>query len=98
MVASLKRELGALERVTAWLRVFGMVNAAPGFDRSPLVIKGCSALIIELFRKERGGHALRDWRGGAAVQCAGRDRGGGRDRGLRAVPGRAPARDLWRSP
>ena len=37
--ASLKREFGALERVTAWLRVFGMVNAAPDCDRSPLVIK-----------------------------------------------------------
>jgi enamine deaminase RidA (YjgF/YER057c/UK114 family) len=57
MLASLKRELGGLERITAWLRVFGMVNGAPDFDRFPLVINGCSDLIIELFGKERGGHA-----------------------------------------
>ena len=29
-LASLKRALGDLDRVTAWLRVFAMVNAAPG--------------------------------------------------------------------
>lgn len=32
MLASLKRELGDLDRVTAWLRVFGMVNSAPTFN------------------------------------------------------------------
>jgi enamine deaminase RidA (YjgF/YER057c/UK114 family) len=57
ILGSLKRELGDLDRITAWLRVFGMVNAAPGFDRFPLVINGFSDLIIELFGAERGGHA-----------------------------------------
>jgi enamine deaminase RidA (YjgF/YER057c/UK114 family) len=57
ILGSLERELGDLDRVSAWLRVFGMVNAAPGFDRFPLVINGCSDLIIELFGAERGGHA-----------------------------------------
>src|SRR5262249_32147868 len=36
----LKRELGDLDRVTAWLRVFGMVNVAPGFTQTPNVING----------------------------------------------------------
>src|ERR1700759_86406 len=31
MLASLRAELGDLDRVTAWLRAFGMVNSAPGF-------------------------------------------------------------------
>jgi enamine deaminase RidA (YjgF/YER057c/UK114 family) len=57
ILASLQRELGDLDRITAWLRVFGMVNGAPGFDRYPLVINGFSDLIIELFGPERGGHA-----------------------------------------
>jgi enamine deaminase RidA (YjgF/YER057c/UK114 family) len=57
MLASLKRELGDLERIAAWLRVFGMVNAAPTFDRYPLVINGFSDLILELFGPERGGHS-----------------------------------------
>jgi enamine deaminase RidA (YjgF/YER057c/UK114 family) len=57
MLASLKRALGDLDRVSAWLRVFGMVNAAPGFDRYPAVINGFSDLIIELYGSARGDHA-----------------------------------------
>ena len=57
ILGSLKRELGDLDRVTAWLRVFGMVNSAPGFDQQPLVINGFSHLILELYGPQRGGHA-----------------------------------------
>ena len=57
MLASLRRELGDLERVTAWLRVFGMVNSAPGFDQQPAVINGFSELILDLYGPERGSHA-----------------------------------------
>ncbi len=57
ILASLQRELGDLERVTAWLRVFGMVNAAPGFTQLPAVINGFSELILELYGPERGAHA-----------------------------------------
>ncbi|MFV9505175.1 MAG: RidA family protein [Oscillochloridaceae bacterium umkhey_bin13] len=57
MLASLKRELGNLDRVTAWLRIFGMVNAAPGFTQLPTVINGCSDLILALYGPERGAHA-----------------------------------------
>ena len=57
MLASLKRELGDLDRVTAWLRVFGMVNSAPGFARQPNVINGFSDLILELYGPEAGDHA-----------------------------------------
>lgn len=57
ILGDLKRELGDLERVTAWLRVFGMVNSAPGFDQQPRVINGFSDLILELYGPERGAHA-----------------------------------------
>lgn len=57
MLASLKRELGNLDRVMAWLPVFGMVNAASGFTRLPQVINGCSDLILELYGPIRGAHA-----------------------------------------
>jgi enamine deaminase RidA (YjgF/YER057c/UK114 family) len=56
-LASLKRALGNLDRVTAWLRVFGMVNSAPGFDRHPNAINGYSDLILELYGPEVGDHA-----------------------------------------
>jgi enamine deaminase RidA (YjgF/YER057c/UK114 family) len=57
VLGSLKRELGSLEHVTAWLRVFGMVNAAPDFRDMPRVINGFSDLILELFGPEIGQHA-----------------------------------------
>ena len=57
ILGSLKRELGDLDRVTAWLRLFGMVNATPDFRQHPAVINGCSDLIIALYGAEVGAHA-----------------------------------------
>ncbi len=57
ILGSLHRALGDLDRVTAWGRVFGMVNSAPGFDRQPSVINGFSDLILELYGPEAGAHA-----------------------------------------
>ena len=57
ILGDLKRTLGDLDRVTAWLRVFGMVNSAPGFGRQPNVINGFSDLILELYGPEAGDHA-----------------------------------------
>ncbi|MGE0211772.1 MAG: RidA family protein [Parvibaculaceae bacterium] len=56
VLGSLKRALGDLDRVTAWLRVLGMVNVAPGFNKTTLVINGFSELIVELYGPERGAH------------------------------------------
>ena len=57
LLGSLQRALGDLDRITAWLRVFGMVNTVPGFGREPAVINGCSDLILEVFGPEVGAHA-----------------------------------------
>lgn len=56
-LGSLKRALGDLDRVTAWLRVYAMVNVAPGFNQTPLVTNGYSDLILELYGPEIGNHA-----------------------------------------
>jgi enamine deaminase RidA (YjgF/YER057c/UK114 family) len=56
-LGSLKRALGDLDRVTAWLRVFGMVNSALGFAQQPNVINGFSDLILEVYGPEAGDHA-----------------------------------------
>ena len=53
-LASLKRALGDLDRITAWLRVFAMVNVAPEFNQTPLVTNGYSDLILELYGPEGG--------------------------------------------
>lgn len=57
MLGSLERELGDLDRIAAWTRVFGMVNAAPGFTRTPAVLNGFTELILDVFGPERGAHA-----------------------------------------
>jgi enamine deaminase RidA (YjgF/YER057c/UK114 family) len=57
ILASLKRQLGDLDRISAWLRILGMVNSAPGFNRQPDVINGFTDLIIELYGPQRGAHA-----------------------------------------
>ena len=57
ILGSLQRELGDLDRIAGWVRVFGMVNSAPGFDRHPAVINGFSDLILAVFGQETGRHA-----------------------------------------
>jgi enamine deaminase RidA (YjgF/YER057c/UK114 family) len=57
ILGSLQRSLGSLDRITQWVRVFGMVNSAPGFNRQPSVINGFSDLILELFGPEVGAHS-----------------------------------------
>ncbi|HEV7235357.1 MAG TPA: RidA family protein [Ktedonobacteraceae bacterium] len=57
ILGSLQRELGDLDRVTAWLKVHGMVNSAPTFTQQPAVINGFSDLILELYGQEAGQHA-----------------------------------------
>jgi enamine deaminase RidA (YjgF/YER057c/UK114 family) len=57
ILGSLQRALGDLDRIAAWARVFGMVNAAPGFNATPDVVNGFSDLVLELFGPEVGVHA-----------------------------------------
>jgi enamine deaminase RidA (YjgF/YER057c/UK114 family) len=57
ILGSLQRALGDLDRITAWSRVLGMVNSAPGFDQQPSVINGFSDLILEVFGPEVGAHS-----------------------------------------
>lgn len=57
ILGSLQRALGDLDRITAWVRVFGMVNSAPGFNSQPSVINGFSNLILEVFGPTVGAHS-----------------------------------------
>lgn len=57
LLATLKRELGNLDRISAWLSVTAMVNADPGFAETSAVTNGFSDFIIDLFGPEVGHHA-----------------------------------------
>jgi enamine deaminase RidA (YjgF/YER057c/UK114 family) len=49
MLASLKAELGELDRVTRWVKALGFVCCAEGFNVTPLVMNGFTDLIKELW-------------------------------------------------
>jgi enamine deaminase RidA (YjgF/YER057c/UK114 family) len=55
ILATLQAELGDLDRILRLVKVYGMVNTAPGFDQMPSVIDGCSDLFLDVFG-EAGRH------------------------------------------
>jgi enamine deaminase RidA (YjgF/YER057c/UK114 family) len=57
LLANLRAEVGSLDQVTRVVKILGMVNCAPGFNRTPYVIDGCSELFIDVFGE--GGRAAR---------------------------------------
>lgn len=57
LCASIKAYVGDLNRVEKWLRIFGMVNAAPGFNKIPGVINGCSDMVLSIFGPDIGAHS-----------------------------------------
>lgn len=69
MLASIKKAVGDLDRVRRVVRLYGMVNCAPDFERHMAVIDGASDLFYELWGPEFGQHAR------AAVGIAGLPRG-----------------------
>ena len=54
ILATLKSELGNLDRVRRLVKVLGMVNSTPDFKDHPQVINGCSELFADVFGKENG--------------------------------------------
>lgn len=57
MLASIKETVGDLDRVRRVIRLYGMVNGAPGFESQMNVIDGASDLFLELWGPEYGRHA-----------------------------------------
>lgn len=57
ILASLKKELGDLDRIGAWLRLGGYVNTAPTFTEYPRVLNAASHLLIDIFGETGGSHA-----------------------------------------
>src|SRR5438093_12275650 len=54
ILATLRNELGSLERVKRLIKVLGMVNCTPEFQDHPKVINGCSELFADVFGQENG--------------------------------------------
>src|SRR5207244_12780144 len=54
ILATLRAELGSLDRVRRVIKVLGMVNSTPDFRDHPAVINGCSELFADVFGNENG--------------------------------------------
>ncbi len=54
ILATLRGDLGSLDRVKRVIKVLGMVNCAPDFQDHPKVINGCSELFRDVFGPENG--------------------------------------------
>jgi enamine deaminase RidA (YjgF/YER057c/UK114 family) len=54
MLATLKSELGSLDRVKRVVKLLGMVNSTPDFGEHPKVINGCSELFGQVWGEENG--------------------------------------------
>jgi len=57
ILATVKAEIGSLDKVKQIVRIFGMCNATPDFVTMPRIIDGASDLLLELFGPEIGCHA-----------------------------------------
>jgi enamine deaminase RidA (YjgF/YER057c/UK114 family) len=54
ILATLKKNLGSLNRIKRVIKVLGMVNCTPDFERHPFVINGCSELFAQVWGEDNG--------------------------------------------
>ncbi len=54
ILATLKANLGSFNKIKRVIKVLGMVNAVPEFERHPYVINGCSELFAKVWGDDKG--------------------------------------------
>ena len=54
ILATLKKNLGSLDKIKRVIKVLGMVNCVPEFERHPYVINGCSELFAKVWGEDNG--------------------------------------------
>lgn len=54
MLATIKANIGSLNKVKRVIKVLGMVNSTSDFERHPFVINGCSELFASVWGEENG--------------------------------------------
>lgn len=54
ILATLKQNLGSFNRVKRVIKVLGMVNCVPEFERHPFVVNGCSELFARVWGDDNG--------------------------------------------
>jgi enamine deaminase RidA (YjgF/YER057c/UK114 family) len=54
ILASLKNHLGDLDKIKRVIKILGMVNAIPEYEKQAIVINGCSELFVALWGDDNG--------------------------------------------
>jgi enamine deaminase RidA (YjgF/YER057c/UK114 family) len=54
ILATLKENLGSFNRIRRVIKVLGMVNCVPDFERHPFVVNGCSELFANVWGNDNG--------------------------------------------
>jgi enamine deaminase RidA (YjgF/YER057c/UK114 family) len=54
ILATLKKNLGSLNKIKRVIKVLGMVNCTADFERHPFIINGCSELFAAVWGEENG--------------------------------------------
>ncbi|WP_374164025.1 RidA family protein [Arcticibacter sp. MXS-1] len=54
ILATIKANLGSLDKVKRVIKVLGMVNCVPGFEKHAFVINGCSELFAQVWGTDNG--------------------------------------------
>lgn len=54
MLTSLKNHLGDLDRIKRVIKILGMVNATPEYEKHPIIINGCSELYVQIWGDDNG--------------------------------------------
>lgn len=54
ILVSLKNHLGSLDKLKGVVKLLGMVNATPEYEKHPIVINGCSELYVALWGDDKG--------------------------------------------
>ncbi|MEX2231802.1 MAG: RidA family protein [Cyclobacteriaceae bacterium] len=54
ILATLKQNLGSFNRIKRVIKVLGMVNSVPEFERHPFVMNGCSELFAKVWGEDNG--------------------------------------------
>src|ERR1044071_6731088 len=54
ILATLKKNLGSLNKIKRVIKVLGMVNCVPEFERHPFIINGCSELFAKVWGDDNG--------------------------------------------
>ncbi|QBQ42991.1 RidA family protein [Sphingobacterium psychroaquaticum] len=54
MLSTIQTNLGSLNKIKRVIKVLGMVNCSPDFERHPYIINGCSELFAAVWGEENG--------------------------------------------